>query len=231
MHLARYDPRHSDQSCGSAIGLPSQYVNLIVKSPKRREFCWPRLTCPVSGRQDIDPKFYLDMPCPRAKAAVLDRFARKGITSPNSAMRDGFELSLLNEYFLPDRSEADVRQPWLGICYGAQILGISAGIPLIVDIREEVGIPNRYKTNDLITILDQGLSAEESLISRIMGSQEPFLAAEAHHQALNPRPDLPAILEGRVRITATSQPDGRLAEVIEFRDRPLELGNKFNKER
>ena len=166
-----------------------------------------------------------------AKAAVLDRFARKGITSPNSAMRDGFELSLLNEYFLPDRSEADVRQPWLGICYGAQILGISAGIPLIVDIREEVGIPNRYKTNDLITILDQGLSAEESLISRIMGSQEPFLAAEAHHQALNPRPDLPAILEGRVRITATSQPDGRLAEVIEFRDRPLALGTQFHKER
>jgi len=175
----------------------------------------------IPGGADINPKFYTQN---------IDEELRLHIESldylvnytEEGKRRDQFEYDLLKNYF-SSQSESELYTPVLGICRGMQMLTVSQGIPLIVDIKKELGIKNRRYTLDKIKITNP-----ESLISEIQG-RTTFRGVELHHQGLR----LDYFKANREKwphldVTALSNGD-RIAEVLEFYNRPA-LGVQFHTE-
>ena len=103
------------------------------------------------------------------------------------------------------------------------MLTATQGIPLYIDIKEELGFKNRRYTLDKVKIIKK-----DSLI-RSLQKRKSFRAVENHHQGLrvdyyqkniNKWPHL--------EVTAYSN-RGRIAEVLEFLNRPV-LGVQFHPE-
>lgn len=174
----------------------------------------------IPGGVDVDPKHYkfkveADL---RAKIESLDYLVSY---TKDGQRRDPFELKTLKEYF----SKAENKDlPLLAICRGMQILSVSQGIPLYIDIKKELGIKNRRNLQDRIYISDRS-----SLIGSIL-QFDNFLGKKNHHQGLrvayfnkykNKR-------WPNISITSTSN-NGLIAESIEFKNRPI-VATQFHPE-
>jgi putative glutamine amidotransferase len=173
----------------------------------------------IPGGADINPKYYTKN-LPQALRDHIQSLDHLVVYTNEGTKRDPFEYNLLNEYFKNPNLHS---QPILGICRGMQMLGVSQGIPMYVDIKEELKIPNRRYKIDRIHVTEP-----ESSISSIM-KKKSFLGVELHHQALR----IPYFNENRdqfknVNITGVSN-NGKIAEVIEFSDRPV-IGVQFHPE-
>jgi putative glutamine amidotransferase len=186
-----------------SLGYPIQIVDLSNKENSLSDvdgFIIP-------GGVDIDPKLYLSKIDPEFK-----KFAR--LTSEGSK-RDAIEAKLLAEYQEKDSLKA---LPLLGICRGMQMMSVAKGIPLYVDLKNELGLENRVYTFDKI-------STEQASISL----PENFSGMKLHHQGLNldyfqaNKSSFPD-----VKITAFSN-NGKIAEAIEYEGRPA-LGVQFHPE-
>ena len=172
------------------------------------------------GGADIDPKFYL----PHVEQDLqeytrsLDHLVKY---SAEGRRRDPIEFNLLKDYF----SRVDlINLPVLGVCRGMQMLAVSQGIPLYVDIKRELGIKNRRYLWDRIH-----MDADEpySLIKELFRSS--FKAFKRHHQGVRVK----YFNENQqrwpeIRLTAFSN-HNLIAEAIEFENRPV-LGVQFHPE-
>lgn len=170
------------------------------------------------GGADIDPKYYLSSVEPDLQEYTrsLDHLV---IYSAEGRRRDPIEYKLLKDYFA-NPTLKDL--PVLGVCRGMQMLAVSQGIPLYVDIKTELGIPNRRYLFDRIEMKDG-----ESLMNDLFSAT--FRAFKRHHQGIrisyfnehaNRWPNL--------SLTAFSN-KGLIAESLEFSDRPV-LGVQFHPE-
>ena len=134
--------------------------------------------------------------------------------------RDPFESSLLKKYF---GDKDSVHTPMLGICRGMQMLGVSQGIPLYMDIKKELDIRNRRWTIDRIHVRKPNSTIQSSV------DKARFWGVEYHHQGL--RLDYFTKHKDRwpnVEVTAVSN-GGKIAEALEFSDRPV-MGVQFHPE-
>lgn len=170
------------------------------------------------GGADINPKYYLSQVEPELQEYTkgLDRFVKY---TKEGERRDPVEFDLLRAYFSLDSLKT---MPVLGVCRGMQMLAVSQGIPLYVDIKEELGIRNRRYLYDRIQP-----DAGDTLMNRLF--PHSFLGFKRHHQGIRVSyfqehsdrwPNL--------RITAHSN-KGFIAESLEFSDRPV-LGVQFHPE-
>lgn len=173
----------------------------------------------IPGGSDVNPDLYISKQNSKT-AKHLKSLRHFYSPSDIGADRDKFEFGLLKEYFSNEQARY---QPILGICRGLQVLAVSQGIPLYLDIEEELGIKNRRYTLDRVNV-----NNPESLI-RELAERDSFRAVKYHHQGIR----LDHFLENQDRwpnldITGTSN-GGRLAEVMEFYDRPI-LGVQYHPE-
>ncbi|MEE2670158.1 MAG: gamma-glutamyl-gamma-aminobutyrate hydrolase family protein [Bdellovibrionota bacterium] len=173
----------------------------------------------IPGGSDINPEIYISQ-VPSEFAEYLNSVKHLYNASKIGEIRDEFEFSLLKDYFANEESRY---QPILGICRGMQVLTVSQGIPLYLDIKTELGIKNRRYTLDRVNVQNS-----ESLIQEIAG-RSSFRGVKLHHQGLR----LDYFLENQDKwphldVTATSN-GGRIAEVLEFYDRPI-LGVQYHPE-
>lgn len=174
----------------------------------------------IPGGADIDPKYYLSSVEPELREYTrnLDHLVKY---SEEGRRRDPIEYGLLMEYF----SRPELKDiPVLGVCRGMQMLAVSQGIPLYVDIKTELSIPNRRYLWDRIHLNpDEPYSIMNGLFS------SSFRAFKRHHQGVrvNYFKEHADRWPG-IRLTAFSNKD-LIAEAIEFQDRPV-LGVQFHPE-
>lgn len=170
------------------------------------------------GGADINPAFYLssvesDL---QEYTKSLDHLVNY---SEEGKRRDPIEYNLLKEYFANQKAE-DL--PVLGVCRGMQMLAVSQGIPLYVDIKTELGIRNRRYIYDRI-VTEPGLTLLNELFTA------PFKGFKRHHQGIR----VPYFQENasrwpHLKVTSFSN-QGRIAESLEFSNRPV-LGVQFHPE-
>lgn len=173
----------------------------------------------IPGGADIDPRYYTGRVEPELAQRIreLDHLVKY---SEEGKRRDPFEFDLLKKYF-NDPSTQNL--PILGICRGMQVLGVSQGVPLYIDIKEELGIRNRRFLFDHIKI-----EPEAALINELFEITE-FRAFKRHHQGL--RVDyFHAHYDRWPHLKITSYSNRRLiAESLEFSNRPV-FGVQFHPE-
>lgn len=173
----------------------------------------------IPGGADINPHYYtagLEKEL-QEKIEKLDYLVDYSYEGRN---RDPFEADILQTYFSSEKLAAT---PLLGICRGMQMIAASRGVPLIVDIKKEIGIRNRRWTIDRIQVTNPESQIKEML------DRERFWGVEYHHQAI--RLDYFNKHKERwpdMEITALSN-GGRIPEVLEFYKRPV-LGTQFHPE-
>lgn len=173
----------------------------------------------IPGGADINPKYYIQDLNEELKEKIksLDHLVDY---SESGDRRDPFEYELLQKYFSNTKLAST---PILGICRGMQMLGVSQGIPLYVDIKAELNIRNRrYKLDKIF------LQSKDSSINKIMKDMK-FRAVELHHQG--PRVDYFKKNKAKwpnINLTGLSN-SGKIAEVLEWTDRPV-LGVQFHPE-
>ena len=175
----------------------------------------------IPGGVDVDPKHYKYAVEPdlRARIEELDHLVAY---TRDGQRRDPFELQTLSDYFT---NKANKDLPLLAICRGMQILSVSQGIPLYIDIKEELGINNRRHILDRIYIADRS-----SLIGSVL-QYDNFLGYKNHHQGL--RVDYFKKFQKtrwpEIQITSESN-NGLVAESIEFKNRPI-MATQFHPEK
>ena len=174
----------------------------------------------IPGGADINPKYYISKVEKELQEKIksLDHLVDY---SDSGDRRDPFEYELLQKYF---SNKSMAKTPILGVCRGMQMLAVSQGIPLYVDIKAELGIRNRRYKLDRVYV-----QSKDSEIAKIMRKSR-FRGVELHHQG--PRVDYFNKHKDErwpnINLTALSN-RGRIAEVFEWTDRPV-LGVQFHPE-
>lgn len=174
----------------------------------------------VPGGADINPEYYDISTLPSPYPETIARYRRYYKGTSEGRTRDPFEHAVYREYFT-NANYATL--PALGICRGMQMMAVSQGIPMVQDLKAEMGLNNRRHRFDRFHVTDA---------SGLMGDLFPRgtnIGWKNHHQ--NPRLDYLTAHPDRhpnVRVTATSN-QGRVIEAIELTDRPA-LGVQFHPE-
>ena len=121
----------------------------------------------LTGGDDVQPKLYANDLTPRLERTV----------SPADAARDWWELLLIREVFRQ-------RKPLLAICRGQQILNVSLGGTLIVDIRAQVPRAlNHGRLDRKDKIVHKVALTRGSILNKIMGKQTLGVNS-SHHQSV-----------------------------------------------
>jgi putative glutamine amidotransferase len=159
----------------------------------------------VTGGEDVFPDWY-GMIHDTARCGAFDRY------------RDTLEIMLI-------RKALEMNIPILGICRGHQILNVTLGGTLIIDIPDDIGDEVIHRCPDEPLACHHSVMVfEGSLLHEITG-QAYGMVNTNHHQAVND-------LAPGLRISAVSA-EG-LAEAIEYEDftiRPYLLGVQWHPER
>lgn len=178
------------------------------------------------GGHDIDPKYFDRNLSPEGKRKAAELHAKFGNLTkdgvkkndPALSARDEFESRLITEYL---ENDAYRDLPFLGVCYGMQMLAAVKGIPLTVDLQDQLGIPARRKVEDLIQL--KGSALEKMVASTSLpGFKNHHQSVDMGYWTHN------AKKFGDVNITGTSH-EGRVAEVMELTSRPA-MGIQFHAE-
>ena len=174
----------------------------------------------IPGGADIHPKFYLKDVTPELREYTQNNLHLVEFTEEGKK-RDLFEYTLVKLFLA---GEAQFKKlPMLGICRGMQMMSVAQGIPLYLDIKTELNIPNRRYKFDKINIEEQG-----GLMSSLYGEKK-FRGWEMHHQGI--RVDYFEAHKNEypnVRVDAFSN-DGKVAESIEYKGRNA-LGVQYHPE-
>lgn len=173
------------------------------------------------GGHDIDPKYYPASLSQTEKDRIMRLFKQYGKSSDKGLIRDRFEYNLFKQYISDDRYK---HLPVLGVCYGMQMLALVKGIPLYVDITKEIHVSARRKVHDTIML------SGSTPFTRTLKKQY-ITGYKNHHQAvdLNYYNYYKRTRFSDVTISGVSN-HGKIAEILEFRDRPM-LGLQFHPER
>jgi putative glutamine amidotransferase len=175
----------------------------------------------VPGGADINPRYYAKETLPPEVLATIEEFRSYFNPSSEGDARDPYEYEVYQQYY---SSPQFATLPVLGICRGMQMMAVAKGIPLLQDVKAELGIRNRYNRFDRFRVSDT---------TGVMGAIFPSgtaLGFKFHHQ--NPRLDYMLAYPERhpdVKVTATSW-TGRIMEAMELTDRPA-LGVQFHPEK
>lgn len=175
----------------------------------------------IPGGADIHPKYYLNSVTPELRQYTQENLHLAKLTAEGQE-RDLFEYTLLKRII---NAPAEYKKfPVLGICRGMQMLSVAQGVPLYLDIKTELGIPNRINKFDRVNITD-----ENSLMSSLYGSVK-FSGFQLHHQGIRVdyyeenKNDYPNVV-----VSAFSN-DGKVAEAIEYRGLTV-LGVQYHPEK
>jgi len=194
-------------------------VKLVDVSKGGPEIEWAKYDAIIlPGGADIDPKYYLSKVEPELRdyTQSLDHLVKY---SAEGRRRDPIEFGLLEKYFANSELET---LPVLGVCRGMQMLAVSQGIPLYVDIKTELGIKNRRYLYDRI-LMEPGTTLMNELFTKT------FKGFKRHHQGIR----VSYFQENAARwpqLNVTSYSNsGQVAESLEFMDRPV-LGVQFHPE-
>lgn len=175
----------------------------------------------VPGGADISPNYYMDATLPPDILATIQKFKGYYQKTSEGTKRDPYEYNMYRTYF---SSPEFATMPALGICRGMQMMAVAKGIPLVLDLKAELGIKNRRHRFDRFEVTEGS-----SLIGEMFSSGSQW-GYKNHHQ--NPRMDYLTGHASRhpdVKVTATSQ-QGKILEVMELTDRPA-LGVQFHPEK
>lgn len=195
-------------------------LNVIFKDVSQEDKVrWEKLDALVlPGGPDIDPCYYMNHVDPDLREHTK-KHKRLAQESKESKKRDAFEHALLMELF---HNRGLRNFPVLGICRGMQMLAVSQGVPLYLDLKLETGM--------IFSKLEYiGVNVVEGSKMHRVTDATTFKALKYQHQAIR----LPYFLSHKerwpdLRVTAYSH-DHRMAEAIEFTDRPV-MGVQFHPE-
>lgn len=159
----------------------------------------------VTGGEDIFPDWY-HMIDDTARCGEFDRY------------RDTLEIMLI-------RKAMEMNIPILGICRGHQIINVTLGGTLIVDIPEDIGSDVTHRCpEDPFNCFHEVMIVNETLLQEITGLTRGMVNTNHHQAVKDPAPGL--------RISAMSY-EG-LVEAIEWEDlesNPFMLGVQWHPER
>lgn len=197
-------------------GLSISVVDMSADGPEINWSKYDGIILP--GGADINPALYLSQVEPELQEYTrsLDHLVNY---TEEGKRRDPIEYGILKEYFSKPELE---NLPVLGVCRGMQMLAVSQGIPLWVDIKTELGIRNRRYLYDQIQ-----LESGNSLLNQLFSGS--FKGFERHHQGIRvPYFQANSSRWPHLKITAYSN-KGKIAESLEFSNRPV-LGVQFHPE-
>jgi gamma-glutamyl-gamma-aminobutyrate hydrolase PuuD len=207
--------RRALREAGKNLGIDVHLCDLSEEEHIR----WQRLDALIlPGGPDIDPCYYMN---------IVDEGLRDHIrlnrslcqSSKISKKRDAFEHGVLMELF---HNRALSQLPVLGISRGMQMIAVSQGIPLYLDLRLETGIiSSRFEYTTVYPL--------EGTRFYHMTAGKNFKALKGQHQGIR----LPYLVSHKERwpnvlVSALSH-DRKMVEAIEFLDRPV-IGVQFHPE-
>lgn len=206
------------------LKLSAQFLQIPLKIIYLNELTHPDLSTIdglfIPGGDDISPSLYLDKVDESLQNYIKNNLHLVNFTKTGKE-RDQLEISLLNEYL---NNSTYKTMPLLGICRGMQMMAVAHGIPLYLDLKAQVNIPNRSHKFDKITDIE-----ENSLLCCLYEDHKP-LAYKLHHQAVNLEYyRTHKKLYPNLKFTAFSQ-EKEIVEAIEYTTRPA-LGVQFHPER
>lgn len=208
--------RYAVNKVGKKLGVKVSLVDVSAAGP---EVNWEKYDGIIfPGGADINPEYYLSSVEPELQVYTrsLDHLVKY---SAEGKRRDPIEYKLLQDYF---NSDLTTNLPVLGVCRGMQMLAVSQGIPLYVDIKTELGIRNRRYLYDRIYP-----ESGETLMNELFSSS--FRAFKRHHQGIRVSYfKKNADRWPHLRITSYSNRN-LIAESLEFSNRPV-LGVQFHPE-
>lgn len=127
----------------------------------------------ISGGADINPDYYVQTVTPELRN-YIEANRHLVVFTDEGKKRDEFEFQIAKKFATDTSYE---KLPLLGICRGMQMLSVAQGLPLYLDIKTELGIPNRIKKLDRVNISHPGIMKE-------IYQKSTFLGWELHHQGL-----------------------------------------------
>ena len=131
-------------------------------------------------------------------------------------LRDEYEISLLRGFM-------DRGKPVLGICRGAQLINVALGGTLWQDVSSLVaGSLVHYDAEKYDENFHELRIEEDSVLSRLFPSSDPFLENSIHHQAVRD-------LGHDLQIEARSDPDG-VVEAIRWEGPSYVFGMQWHPE-
>lgn len=174
----------------------------------------------VPGGEDIDPRFYLDRISSELRTYTEEKLNLVEFT-PEGSFRDPYEYTLIKSYSQTAKFE---KMPMLGICRGMQMMAVTEGIPLYLDIKQELGIENRRNLFDTIEIEEKA-----TLLSSLYEVKQ-ISGFKYHHQGIRmPYYNMNKDSYPQLKVTATSH-ERKIAEAIEYTHRPA-IGVQFHPEK
>lgn len=208
--------KYALKKVGNKVGVK---VTLVDVSAAESMVDWKKYDGIIfPGGADINPEYYLGSVEPELQEYTLSlnhliKYSEEG------RRRDPIEYKLLKDYF---SSDLTTDLPVLGVCRGMQMLAVSQGIPLYVDIKTELGIRNRRYLYDGVYP-----EAGETLMNELFSTS--FRAFKRHHQGIRVSYfQENAFRWPHLKITSYSN-RGLIAESLEFSNRPV-LGVQFHPE-
>lgn len=163
------------KAAGARLGYKVNIVNLAANKSLINKSIAEVDSVLIPGGADIHPRFYLRNVTPELREYTEANIHLAKLTDEGKE-RDLFEYSLLRK--LISAPNEYKKLPILGICRGMQMMSVAQGIPLYLDIKTELNIPNRMYKFDRINITE-----ENSLMSSLYGDKK-FSGFQMHHQGI-----------------------------------------------